>query len=113
MIPESLLNTAPSLPLHRVCMLSGQSLEHLLSLVRARQAHLAEETATATGGNSLSAASGKSPQPVTGPFHASGCYNPEMQAQKCKRGAAFLGAITCNTEMGKPGSFHSGRADGL
>jgi peptidoglycan/xylan/chitin deacetylase (PgdA/CDA1 family) len=32
---ESLLNTAPSLPLHRVCMLNGQSPEHVLSLVRA------------------------------------------------------------------------------
>jgi hypothetical protein len=38
LIPKSLLNTAPSLPLHRVCMLNGQSPEHLLSLVRAGQA---------------------------------------------------------------------------
>ena len=30
-----LLNTAPSLPLHRICMLNGQSPEFLLSLVRA------------------------------------------------------------------------------
>jgi len=39
MIPESLLNTAPSLPLHRVCMLNGATPEHLLSLVRVGQAH--------------------------------------------------------------------------
>ena len=32
---EALLNTAPRLPLHRVCMQNGQSGEHLLSLVRA------------------------------------------------------------------------------
>src|SRR5262249_7283636 len=32
---KSLLNTAPSLPLHRVCMLNGQSPEYVLSLVRA------------------------------------------------------------------------------
>jgi len=38
LIPESLLNTTPSLPLHRLCMLNGQSREHLLSLVRAGQA---------------------------------------------------------------------------
>jgi peptidoglycan/xylan/chitin deacetylase (PgdA/CDA1 family) len=31
----ALLNTAPCLPLHRVCMLSGQSPEYLLSLLRA------------------------------------------------------------------------------
>src|SRR5262249_4660345 len=39
MIPESLLNTAPTLPLHRVCMLNGATPEHLLSLVRVGQAH--------------------------------------------------------------------------
>ncbi len=49
MIPGSLLNTAPSLSLQRVCMLNGQSLQHLLSLVRAGQAHFAEETAPPHG----------------------------------------------------------------
>jgi hypothetical protein len=49
MISESLLNAMPSLPLHRVCMLNGQSFEHLLSLVRAGQAHFAEETAPPHG----------------------------------------------------------------
>jgi len=36
---ESLLNTAASLPLHRVCVLNGQSPEYVLSLVRAGRAH--------------------------------------------------------------------------
>jgi peptidoglycan/xylan/chitin deacetylase (PgdA/CDA1 family) len=32
---KALLNTTPSLPLHRVCMLNGQSPEYVLSLARA------------------------------------------------------------------------------
>jgi peptidoglycan/xylan/chitin deacetylase (PgdA/CDA1 family) len=36
---KALLNVAPSLPLHRVCMLNGQSPEHLLALVRAGPIH--------------------------------------------------------------------------
>jgi peptidoglycan/xylan/chitin deacetylase (PgdA/CDA1 family) len=36
---KGLLNTAPSLPLHRVSMLNDQSPEHVLSLVRAGRLH--------------------------------------------------------------------------
>jgi peptidoglycan/xylan/chitin deacetylase (PgdA/CDA1 family) len=36
---KALLNTTPSLPLHRVCMLNGQSPEYVLALVRAGAIH--------------------------------------------------------------------------
>jgi peptidoglycan/xylan/chitin deacetylase (PgdA/CDA1 family) len=36
---EPLLNTAPRLPLHRVCMLNGQSPDHVLALAQAGQVY--------------------------------------------------------------------------
>ena len=61
---EALLNTAPSLPMHRICMLNGQSPEYVLSLVRAGPMHWLRKrlrrmatsmAARALGGKSLEA----------------------------------------------------------